>query len=248
MCYDLNIETNNINILRKGSDIMKKNLFVIMVVLAGALSINPLSIALENTEKENNLPDVMYVSNQDAEVNDSVNEGSNNQDKINADSNIADKSIVKSNIGESGTSNNNINKQNVIKEKKYSVDNSYENKDISSRNQNKESISYTVKKNNFNDKSQYTYNMTAIVNQDAKIDNTEDKSINKEEALKILKSKNSKLKYDYMGDENTFDVLKEKGQEGYVFVPDVQTDLGLFVNKNTKEVYIFHSSGSLDIY
>ena len=227
---------------------MKKNLFAIMVVLAGALSISPLSIALENTEKEDNLPDVMYVSNQDAEVNNSVNDDSNNQDKINADSNIADKSLVESNTDESGALNNNINKQNVIKEKKYSVDNSYENKDVSSRNQNKESTSYTVKKNDFNDKSQYTDNKIAIVNQGAKIDNTEDKSMNKEEALKILKSKNSKLKYDYMGDENTFDVLKEKGQEGYVFVPDVQTDLGLFVNKNTKEVYTFHPSGSLDIY
>lgn len=51
-----------------------------------------------------------------------------------------------------------------------------------------------------------------------------------------------------MGDENTYSVLKEKGHEGYVFLPNAPTDLGMFVNKNTKEIYYFHPSGYMDIY
>ncbi|WP_052045443.1 hypothetical protein [Peptostreptococcus sp. MV1] len=73
-------------------------------------------------------------------------------------------------------------------------------------------------------------------------------SLSKEDALNLLKEKNDKVDYSYMGDEETYSVLKEKGHQGYVFLPDIQTDLGMFVNKNTREVYYFHPSGYMDIY
>ena len=72
--------------------------------------------------------------------------------------------------------------------------------------------------------------------------------LSREDALNLLKEKNNKVDYSYMGDENTYSVLKEKGHEGYVFLPNAPTDLGMFVNKNTKEVYYFHPSGYMDIY
>ena len=72
--------------------------------------------------------------------------------------------------------------------------------------------------------------------------------LSREDALNLLNEKNNKVDYSYMGDENTYSVLKEKGHEGYVFLPNAPTDLGMFVNKNTKEIYYFHPSGYMDIY
>ena len=74
------------------------------------------------------------------------------------------------------------------------------------------------------------------------------KSLAKEEALEILSKYNNKLNYLYQGDENIFNVLKEKGLKGYVFLPgNIDTDLGYFVDKNTKEIYYFHPSGYMDL-
>lgn len=224
---------------------MKKNLFAIMVVLAGALSISPLSIALENTEKEDNLPDVMYVSNQNTEVDGSLTEDSNNNENVNTDSNIANDKFAKSDeeIRTSSDKIGNTN-QNMQNEKKYTVRN---NENINTSDRNSQRQVSQARPYSSNKTNQYSATENTTVNQNVN-SNAENKSLNRDEALQILKDKNNKCDYDYMGDENTFNVLKEKGQEGYVFVPDVQTDLGLFVNKNTKEVYTFHPSGSLDIY
>ncbi|SEN20167.1 hypothetical protein [Peptostreptococcus russellii] len=224
---------------------MKKNLFAIMVVLAGALSISPLSIALENTEKEDNLPDVMYVSNQNTEVDGSLTEDSNNNENVNTDSNIANDKFAKSDeeIRNSSDKIGNTN-QNMQNEKKYTVRN---NENINTSDRNSQRQVSQARPYSSNKTNQYSATENTTVNQNVN-SNAENKSLNRDEALQILKDKNNKCDYDYMGDENTFNVLKEKGQEGYVFVPDVQTDLGLFVNKNTKEVYTFHPSGSLDIY
>lgn len=224
---------------------MKKNLFAIMVVLAGALSISPLSIALENTEKEDNLPDVMYVSNQNTEVDGSLTEDSNNNENVNTDSNIANDKFAKSDeeIRNSSDKIGNTN-QNMQNEKKYTVRN---NENINTSDRNSQRQVSQARPYSSNKTNQYSATENTTVNQNVN-SNAENKSLNRDEALQILKDKNNKCDYDYMGDENTVNVLKEKGQEGYVFVPDVQTDLGLFVNKNTKEVYTFHPSGSLDIY
>ena len=83
---------------------------------------------------------------------------------------------------------------------------------------------------------------------DTNKDNNSSASLSKEDALNVLKEKNNKLDYNYMGDEESYSVLKEKGHEGYVFLPDAQTDMGMFVDKNTREVYYFHPSGYMDIY
>ena len=79
-------------------------------------------------------------------------------------------------------------------------------------------------------------------------ENQVNQSLDKEEALNLLKEKGSNLDYSYMGDEKDYSVLKEKGHEGYVFLPETNTDMGLFVDKNTKEVYYFHPSGYIDQY
>lgn len=68
------------------------------------------------------------------------------------------------------------------------------------------------------------------------------------QAKQILIDKNDKMEYIYQGDEEKFTVLKEKNHEGYVFLPNVNTDIGYFVDKNTGETYYFHPSGYMDIY
>ena len=68
----------------------------------------------------------------------------------------------------------------------------------------------------------------------------------KEDALNLL-LENNNLDYLYQGDENNFEALKEEGLSGYVFLPDIETDIGYFVDKNTKEIYHFHPDGYLEL-
>lgn len=72
-------------------------------------------------------------------------------------------------------------------------------------------------------------------------------TLNKEEALELLEMYNPNVKYIYQGTENDFEALKERGLKGYVFLPDVDTDLGMFVNKDTAKIYYFHPSGYLEL-
>lgn len=72
-------------------------------------------------------------------------------------------------------------------------------------------------------------------------------ALTKDDALNLLKGMNPDLTYDYQGDENNFPTLKDKGLSGYVFLPNVDTDLGYFVDKNTSHIYYFHPSGYLEL-
>ena len=72
------------------------------------------------------------------------------------------------------------------------------------------------------------------------------KSLTKDDALNLLLNHNN-LAYLYQGDESTFKALKEEGLSGYVFLPDIETDIGYFVDKNAKEIYYFHPSGYLEL-
>ena len=68
-----------------------------------------------------------------------------------------------------------------------------------------------------------------------------------EEAEELLSMYNPNVKYIYQGTENDFAALKEKGLEGYVFLMDADTDLGMFVNKDDAKIYYFHPSGYLEL-
>lgn len=71
--------------------------------------------------------------------------------------------------------------------------------------------------------------------------------LNKEQAEELLSMYNPNVKYIYQGTENEFTVLKEKGLQGYVFLPDIDGDLGMFVNKDNAKIYYFHPSGYLEL-
>ncbi|MBQ3423310.1 MAG: hypothetical protein IJH34_17015 [Romboutsia sp.] len=93
---------------------------------------------------------------------------------------------------------------------------------------------------------------TNITNK-VEIDNVEKEDsnidvLNKEQAQNLLKEINPDIEYLYQGDENTFTVLKEKNLSGYVFLPNVDGDMGYFVDKNDSHIYLFHPSGYLELY
>ena len=71
--------------------------------------------------------------------------------------------------------------------------------------------------------------------------------LNKEQAEELLEMYNPNVKYIYQGTEDDFEALQEKGLKGYVFLPDIDGDLGMFVNKDNAKIYYFHPSGYLEL-
>ena len=75
--------------------------------------------------------------------------------------------------------------------------------------------------------------------------------MSKEEAEAILNKyiadvEQAEYTYTYQGDENTFEVIKEKGIRGYVFLPNIETDMAYLVDKDNGSIYHFHPSGYLE--
>lgn len=200
---------------------MKKRIVLAMVVMMGIFAVSPLSDAV-NRQQE----DMMYArpAKQDvvADSDDTV---------IDNESPVSDKK--KEDIVEADTS---------LKSNQMQDVNKVRNQD---RVINKVEVNKSEKTLSNNVAENKTNKIGDLTSQEAPKAN---KSLNREEALNVLKNQGTNLDYSYMGDEKDYSVLKEKGHEGYVFLPNTNTDMGLFVDKNTKEVYYFHPSGYIDQY
>ena len=200
---------------------MKKRIVLAMVVMMGIFAVSPLSDAV-NRQQE----DMMYArpAKQDvvADSDDTV---------IDNESPVSDKK--KEDIVEADTS---------LKSNQMQDVNKVRNQD---RVINKVEVNKSEKTLANNVAENKTNKIGDLTSQEAPKAN---KSLNREEALNVLNNQGTNLDYSYMGDEKDYSVLKEKGHEGYVFLPNTNTDMGLFVDKNTKEVYYFHPSGYIDQY
>lgn len=131
--------------------------------------------------------------------------------------NINNKEIIQ-NINKDET-NNAINNNKLTNEEKVDIPQEEVNENISNQTEdNKDEVSVEV-----------------------------NKTITKEQAKDLLEVKNPNVEYLYQGDENNFGVLKDKGLSGYVFLPNVEGDMGYFVDKTTQEIYYFHPSGYLEL-
>ncbi|KXB73202.1 hypothetical protein [Peptostreptococcus anaerobius] len=210
---------------------MKKRIVLAMVVMMGIFAVSPLSDAV-NRQQE----DMMYArpAKQDvvADSDDTV---------IDNESPVSDKK--KEDIVEADTSLKSNQMQDVNKVRNQDrVINRVKNQD---RVINKVEVNKSEKTLANNVAENKTNKIGDLTSQEAPKAN---KSLNREEALNVLKNQGTNLDYSYMGDEKDYSVLKEKGHEGYVFLPNTNTDMGLFVDKNTKEVYYFHPSGYIDQY
>lgn len=76
---------------------------------------------------------------------------------------------------------------------------------------------------------------------------TEQKELTQQEASNLLIKYNNKVNYIFQGNADQFETLKSKNLSGYVFLPDVETDIGYFVDKSTSDIYFFHPSGYLEL-
>lgn len=232
---------------------MKKRLFTIGILVTGLALVSPISGAVNTNKKLNNAnikDDVMYVTVSDSNVVNSRESNNEAPELLDNQSSVVvqkveekvDKEYNNNDLGEKTTlkKTNKKTYRNVKNDKKAvnDVKNSVKN----------ENIQDTASKNN-NENAEASVEAKKI---DSSVDsvpnNNEGTALTKSQALEALKSKNSSVDYNYMGDEKDFSVLKEKGHEGYVYLPDVPTDMGVFVDKNTKEMYYFHPSGYMDIY
>ena len=92
-------------------------------------------------------------------------------------------------------------------------------------------------------------NNTTQTEEETTFAEVEDKTgMSKSEAEAILNKyikevEEADFTYTYQGDENTFEEIKEKGIRGYVFLPNVDTDLAYLVDKDSGNIYYFHPSG-----
>ena len=219
---------------------MKKKVLTIVMVVAGIVSIGGIGFALsanQLTDKTSSNNDIMYAQVKTPEtslatakdtslvtVEDNSRPTSNDQDLT-----IDEVDVERNN----NTDNTNKAKNRDLVLNKVSRYEPSRQRSDSNVSQNKVASSQPLASNSQPDTNK---------------DKNSSTSLSKEDALNVLKEKNNKLDYNYMGDEESYSVLKEKGHEGYVFLPDAQTDMGMFVDKNTKEVYYFHPSGYMDIY
>ena len=213
---------------------MKKRIVLAMVVMMGIFAVSPLSDAV-NRQQE----DMMYarpakqdvVADSDDTVidNESPVSDRKKEDIVEADTSL--KSNQMQDVNKVRNQDRVINKVEVNKSEKTLANNVTVNK-------SEKTLANNVAENKTN-------KIGDLTSQEAPKAN---KSLNREEALNELKKQGTNLDYSYMGDEKDYSVLKEKGHEGYVFLPNTNTDMGLFVDKNTKEVYYFHPSGYIDQY
>ena len=86
-------------------------------------------------------------------------------------------------------------------------------------------------------------NNTTQTEEETTFAEVEDKTgMSKSEAEAILNKyikevEEADFTYTYQGDENTFEAIKEKGIRGYVFLPNVDTDLAYLVDKDSGNIY-----------
>ena len=76
---------------------------------------------------------------------------------------------------------------------------------------------------------------------------TQCNTLTQEQAKELLIKYNNKVDYIYQGTEDNFEALKSKNLHGYVFLPDADTDIGYYVDKESSQIYYFHPSGYLEL-
>lgn len=217
-----------------------KRLVPVLFVLSGVLFVsNPIlkSSFANNDSNSNN--SILINSTKDLN-NDKSNES---LEPVNSVENTISKNNNSSQSNEiKEASNNNIHNEN--KPNKEIKQESNINKNLNNDIKPKENISENLDTDITNQQSKE--NEVTDKENPSNENNVTVKSLTMEDALKLLNEMNPNLTYEYKGDENTFTTLKDKGLSGYVFLPNIDTDLGYFVDKNTSSIYYFHPSGYLE--
>ena len=171
------------------------------------------------------------------------------------DDNIANKVNTNTNIVNKVEENDK--NENIIDNKELHNENDTisKNENIAQENKDKEEQFKEDKAEDINKEEEIKPEV--IVNENKEVSNEEESKENtseeekqvlsKEEAEQLLININPELEYLYQGDENNFSALKEKNLTGYVFLPNVDGDIGYFIDKTNSDVYFFHRSGYLEL-
>ena len=209
---------------------MKKGIIAVSLLLSGALLITPITNALSKSdEKETTVKPVKIEQNVQSEKIEST-------DKINE-------------VNNKTTQTNDIDKQETSIKENLTKEN---NKETIKKENKKEDTAKeeSIKENIIEDKVQNTQNTTEEKFQTS--EQKEDLRMSKSQAEAVLNKylneiEKTDLTYTYQGDENTFESIKEKGIRGYVFLPNVDTDMAYLVDKDNGNIYFFHPSGYFEL-
>lgn len=128
----------------------------------------------------------------------------------------------------------------IVEESKVAVDEPQISKN-DSEDIKKQDETVNINNENLNESNKENKNLNEVNNQNLK------KEFTVEDAKNLLIQYNSNVDYIYQGDETMFkDVLQDKGYKGYLFLPNVDGDIGFFVDKYNGDIYKFHPSGYME--
>lgn len=196
---------------------MKKGIIAITLLLSGALLITPIANAISQKDEQVNTKPVKVEQATNTE---NIQVIKDNEDKTTQSENTTKPVKVETTVVE--------NKQPAKEEVK--VDNK---KEETKKEESNKPADETVVKDD-KDKEEVQIGMT------------------KSEAEAVLNKyikdvEKSDFTYTYQGDENTFEAMKEKGIRGYVFLPNLETDMAYLVDKDNGSIYFFHPSGYFEL-
>ncbi|MDU4860618.1 MAG: hypothetical protein E6356_06465 [Terrisporobacter othiniensis] len=196
---------------------MKKGIIAVTLLLSGALSITPIANAISQNDKQ--------VSEKPVKV-----EQTTNTEKVEVTKDNEDKTA-----------------QNKETKKTAKV----ETKAV----KNKKTVKEEIKVNNKKEETKKEEATKPADNKVVKDDKDKEEvkiGMTKSQAEAILNKyikdvEKADFTYTYQGDENTFEAMQEKGIRGYVFLPNIETDLAFLVDKDSGSIYFFHPSGYFEL-
>ena len=207
---------------------MKKGIIAITLLLSGALLITPITNAISQKDGQENVKPV----------------------KVEQATNTENTQVIKDTEDKTTQSENTTK---PVKVETTVVENKQPSKEKIKVDDKKEEIKVDDKKEE-SKKEESTKPADETVVKDDKDKEKEEVQIGmtKSEAEAVLNKyikdvEKVDFTYTYQGDENTFETMKEKGIRGYVFLPNIETDMAYLVDKDTGSIYFFHPSGYLEL-
>ena len=196
---------------------MKKGIIAITLLLSGALLITPIANAISQKDEQENVKPV----------------------KVEQATNTENTHVIKDNEDKTTQS------ENTTKPVKV------ETTVVENKEPAKEEVKVDDKKEE-SKKEESTKPADEAVVKDDKEKEEVQSGMTKSEAEAVLNKyikdvEKADFTYTYQGDENTFEAMKEKGIRGYVFLPNIETDMAYLVDKDTGSIYFFHPSGYFEL-
>lgn len=196
---------------------MKKGIIAVTLLLSGALSITPIVNAISQNDKQ--------VSVKPVKV-----EQTTNTEKVEVTKDNEDKTAQKEET------------KKPAKVETTAV-------------KNKKPVKEEIKVNNKKEETKKEEATKPVDNKVVKDDKDKEEvktGMTKSQAEAILNKyikdvEKADFTYTYQGDENTFEAMQEKGIRGYVFLPNIETDLAYLVDKDSGSIYFFHPSGYFEL-